>query len=61
MSSLNKGFKDRLKAAAVITLLLVTYHQISQQQTDSLVDNPSNNYVTAKSDILLKNLFAARR
>lgn len=61
MSSLKKCFKDRLKAAAVVTLLLVTYQQISQQQPDSLVDRPSNNYLTASSDVLLKNLLVVRR
>lgn len=60
MSSLNKGFKERLKTAAVITLLLLTYQQISQKQPNELVDSPNSNYITVKSDILFKNFFAAR-
>ncbi|MGF1486685.1 MAG: hypothetical protein ACFBSE_06175 [Prochloraceae cyanobacterium] len=61
MSYIKKGFMDRLKAAAITTLLLVTYQQASQNNTENVVDNSSNTFISVKTDLLKEHLFVSRR
>ena len=60
MSKIKKGFMDRFKAAAITTVLLVAYQQASQNQTNNVVDNSTNNFITVKSNLLSRNLFILR-
>ena len=52
---------DRLKAAAITTLLLITYQQASQNKTENVSGNSNNTFISVKSDFLQRNIFTLRR
>ncbi|MDJ0726598.1 MAG: hypothetical protein QNJ38_15935 [Prochloraceae cyanobacterium] len=60
MSKVKKGYLDKLKTAAIVTLLLVTYQQLSQNQTDNFVDSSSNRFEVVKTNVFSGNLLISR-
>jgi len=60
MSKVKKGYLDKLKTAAIVTLLLVTYQQLSQNQTDNFVDSSSNRFEVVKTNVFSGKLLISR-
>ncbi len=60
MSKVKKGYLDKLKTAAIVTLLLVTYQQLSQNQTDNFVDSSSNRFEVVKTNVFSGNFLISR-
>ena len=61
MFKANTSFMARLKAAAITTILLVTYHQVSQDRTNNILDNSTNNLITVRSVNLSLDFLVARQ